>query len=154
MQRLWDKYKQDFMNGTTLEHYELRRSDNSTLVLFYEHNYLCDVLFQKNNIAFLEQFGYSQEMSLHQCLELLKNRFEKFCPHECGIFLGIPVEDVKSFIHCKGREYLLCRYWKVYHNPNKAMSTFYSFDIAKQNVLNLITNGTEPFSVINCYSLN
>lgn len=65
-----------------------------------------------------------------------------------------PVEDVISFIQCNGKKYLMLRYWKVYHNPDKAIGTFNSFDIAKYTVLNHIANGTEPFHVINCYNLN
>jgi hypothetical protein len=154
LQKLWERHKQDFMDGTTLDQYELRRGENSTLVLFYETVFLSEVIFDKKNMLFLEQFGYSRDLSLDQCLQLLKQRFEKMCPHESGIFLGIPVEDVAGFIDCGGRNYLLSRYWKVYHNPGGAINTFNSFDKAKHNVLNLIANGTEPRYVINNYSLN
>ena len=147
--KLWEKYKQDFIDNTFLEYYEIRRTENSTLVLFYDSNFLTKVLFQQINIAFLEQFGYSKEMTLRQCLEILKNRFEKSCPHEIGIFLGIPIEDVISFIECKGKDYLLCKYWKVYHNPNRALSIFSNFDKAKFRVLNLIINNTEPTLLLN-----
>jgi len=146
---LWEKYKQDFMDNITLEYYEIRKTENSTLVLFYNPKFLYKVLFQENNIAFLEQFGYSKEMTLLQCLEILKNSFAKSCPHEIGVFLGIPVEDVISFIKLSGRDCLLCGYWKVYHNPNRALSIFKTFDRAKFKVLNHIANGAEPFCSLN-----
>jgi hypothetical protein len=149
LHELWEKYKQDFMDNTSLECYEIRRTENSTLVLFYDYNNLTKVLFQKNNIDFLQQFGYGKEKILNQYLETLKNRFERSCAHEVGIFLGMPVEDVISFIECKGKDYLFCRYWKVYNNPNKALTTFRVYDKAKFRVLNQIINNMEPNLLLN-----
>lgn len=50
-------------------------------------------------------------MTLEQLLERLSGRIsasEDF-PHEIGLFLGYPVDDVTGFIQNKGRNYLLCR---------------------------------------------
>lgn len=153
LQLLWEKYKQEFQDSSTLEFYEIRKTEKSTLVLFYNPQLLSNVVFEKNNIKFLEEFGYNKHMTLHQCLELLKGRFEESCPHESGIFLGFPVEDVKSFIACEGKDCLACGYWKVYHNPTQAINMFKAFDHAKMRVVNLIINGTEAFSLINSHKL-
>ena len=46
---------------------------------------------------------------------------EKLCesqdfPHEIGLFLGYPFEDVQGFIQNRGCNCRLCGYWKVYAN--------------------------------------
>ena len=35
-------------------------------------------------------------------------------PHEIGVFLGYPLDDVKGFIKNEGKKYLMIGYWKVY----------------------------------------
>ena len=48
-------------------------------------------------------------------------------PHEIGLFLGYPPEDVKGFINspCEGVQ--CCGYWKVYGDREKAEKTFASY---------------------------
>lgn len=45
-------------------------------------------------------------------------------PHEIGLFLGYPPEDVKGFIECGGRDCKACGYWKVYGDVWKAETLF------------------------------
>lgn len=40
-------------------------------------------------------------------------------PHEMGILLGYPVEDVEGFIINNGKNELYTGYWKVYDNLTK-----------------------------------
>ena len=51
------------------------------------------------------------------CLE------EEF-PHEIGVFLGYPLDDVKGFIRHKGRDYTFCGCWKCYGDPQAARRRF------------------------------
>ena len=41
-------------------------------------------------------------------------------PHEVGLFLGYPLEDVHGFVRSGGRNYKLNGYWKVYSDEQKA----------------------------------
>lgn len=45
-------------------------------------------------------------------------------PHEIGLFLSYPPEDVKGFIENHARNYKLIGYWKVYGDEEKARRTF------------------------------
>ena len=45
-------------------------------------------------------------------------------PHEIGLFLGYPVEDVKGFIKYKGECSKCIGCWKVYGDVTKAEDTF------------------------------
>ena len=63
-------------------------------------------------------FGY-QTLRLIDIFEKLCARYQKYMkdhlsfPHELGLLLGYPVEDVLGFIRNEGRNYLYCGYWKV-----------------------------------------
>lgn len=41
-------------------------------------------------------------------------------PHEIGLFLGYPIDDVISFIENKGKNFKCCGCWKVYHDEDNA----------------------------------
>lgn len=45
-------------------------------------------------------------------------------PHEIGLFLGYPVEDVLGFIENAGQNCKCCGCWKVYCNECEAVRTF------------------------------
>ena len=62
-------------------------------------------------------------------------------PHELGVLLEYPVEDVKGFIANQGRNSLMTRYWKVYHNKPEAERIFRIYDEAKEQALWEIVQG-------------
>lgn len=64
--------------------------------------------------------------NLNQCLNYLKTRMslQKGFPHEIGIFLGYPLEDVKGFIENSGRHFKICGQWKVYSDTKRAEKLF------------------------------
>ena len=49
-------------------------------------------------------------------------------PHEIGIFLGYPMEDVLGFIREGGKNYKLSGMWKVYGDRDKACRLFTMFE--------------------------
>ena len=60
--------------------------------------------------------------SICDCIRCLRERInnsESF-PHEIGLLLGYPAEDVKGFIENEGRNYKQCGLWKVYGDEVKA----------------------------------
>jgi hypothetical protein len=73
------------------------------------------------------------EFGLGVCLDYLKSRFSDpgGFPHEVGIFLGYPLEDVISFSAGKSSPYTCHGYWKVYFRPEKAERTFAYMDAAR-----------------------
>ncbi|GEM_PF-151603 len=82
-------------------------------------------------------------------LNVLKNRYKEFnCPHELGIFLGIPINDVKDFINCNDKKCLLCGYWKVYNDCISAQRIFQSYDQVKEYTVNSIFKGIEGSTLV------
>ncbi|MDF2503846.1 MULTISPECIES: DUF3793 family protein [Clostridium] len=150
---LWCKYGEEYINNINLKVFEITRKENVIILLFYNERLLSKTLFYEDNMKLLSKFGYSNRMSLEQCLELLKFRYADIvCPHEIGIFLGIPVKDVEAFINCNGRECMLCGYWKVYHDREKALKTFEDYDRTKYNVVKLLKRKVEPIRMIQVLS--
>ena len=132
----WEAYKNDVCLSLGIDYYELVRTPGRVLVLFYNRVRLTAALVNGDNQAFLMSYGYSPEMTLPVALLRLKGRMEEGFPHEIGIFLGYPIEDVLGYIENNGKEYLLCRYWKVYKNPGRAQKLFNSYDRARIKILN------------------
>ena len=73
----------------------------------------------------LEQEGYPGS-SCGKCLARLikKLREEQEFPHEIGLFLSYPPEDVKGFIDNHAGNYKLSGIWKVYGDVEKAQQLF------------------------------
>ena len=69
-------------------------------------------------------------------------------PHEIGLLLGYPIEDVEGFIANKGKNYLYAGYWKVYENVEEKKLLFEAYESAKDGVLLLVANGYEIKSII------
>lgn len=142
---LWKLYGHQVCQRLALQYTALRDTQDSVRVLFYRESLLEQCLNKDDCRNFLHSIGYDSSITLDECISKLKDRFEYICPHEIGIFLGIPVEDVVGFINHKGENSLLCRYWKVYHNPDKAAVLFRNFDKARQEIRESITNNNFDF---------
>ena len=99
----------------------LRIREYSALVYLYRPSRLKKDLEDPAAIKILQDHGYS---CYGKCLPKLIERIrasEEF-PHEIGLFLGYPPEDVQGFLDhrpCK-----CCGCWKVYGDENKAKKTF------------------------------
>ena len=81
----------------------------------------------KNRAAreILDEAGY-QGNRCGECIRRLIRRLsegEEF-PHEIGLFLSYPPEDVRGFIENHAQNYNLIGYWKVYGDEEKARRTF------------------------------
>lgn len=76
--------------------------------------------------TFLQNYGYRDSGNLASYIEKLKERIntEPCFPHEIGVFLGYPIEDVRDFIEKKGEGCAYCGEWKVYHDVPAAISFF------------------------------
>jgi hypothetical protein len=144
--RLWREYSpQQFANhlnrlhlNSNIQFYEIRQKPGYySLVLFYNPELLTIALKASANRQFMVELGYQPDLDIIDHLHHLSGRFDLAFPHELGIFLGIPVHDVKGFIKNNGKNYIFNQYWKVYRNPQQAKKIFAAFDGAKQELLNI-----------------
>lgn len=130
---LWQRYGREVSEELKLQYFVLKEGDENLLVLFYKRAVLESFVHDERILQFLTRMGYGEAVSLEHKLSILKKRFKALCPHEVGIFLGIPVEDVEGFIKHKGKGCLACRDWKVYGNPGRAESLFRDYDAARSS---------------------
>ena len=103
----------------------LRYKDGRALIYIYRPKLLLRDLEHSYAKSLLGSLGYVQG-SASLSVARLKNRFaesEKF-PHEIGLFLGYPPEDVKGFIEQGSRGYKCKGCWKVYFDEEKALKLF------------------------------
>lgn len=90
---------------------------------------LLNNLFKTEEIRrFLKPYGY-QNFDEESLITNLTHRIGKcHCfPHEIGLFLGYPLEDVKGFIVNAGKNCKSTGYWKVYGNVEESEKRFECF---------------------------
>lgn len=106
----------------------LRFSDTKALLYLFRPEKLRQDLSQSTAGELLRCHGYdpvSCEKCVVQLVKKLRQR-EEF-PHEIGLFLGYPPEDVQGFI-CLGPDSCKCSgCWKVYGDPEAAQKKFAQF---------------------------
>jgi len=138
----WNNFGIDFIDTINLKFIILRQSCDSLVIMFYDESILKKELNKKTHSQFLSNIGYPLDACINDHLNTLKSRYEKFhCPHELGLFLGIPFKDVKDFMECTTKKCLLCGYWKVYNDTNKAKIIFNKYDIIKDYAIKNILKG-------------
>lgn len=148
LQDTWEEFKNELEDKLNVKFVELKKSEKSTIVLFYNEESFKKILREEKNIEFLKRFGYNTKMKLEECLLLLGKRFENNCPHEIGIFLGYPVDDVVMFIDYPNKKCKMIGYWKVYHNIEEAKNIFRKYDQIKSNIIKLIIEGIKPTEIL------
>lgn len=121
----------------------LYQDSSRMLVLVYRYSALTDRLKDRGCQEFLREFGY-ESFELEDVFDRLQMRIKadngQF-PHEIGVFLGYPLEDIRGFIENRGRNGLCCGEWKVYHEPEKAQKTFAKLKKCRDVYWRLFQNG-------------
>jgi len=103
----------------------LRFSETKALIYLYRPRQLSADLRHTEAVRILDPLGYDCTKS-EQCLVRLarKLRAREEFPHEIGLFLGYPPEDVQGFIDNKARDFKCAGLWKVYGDEARAQALF------------------------------
>ncbi len=107
----------------------LRCADNRALIYVFRPKRLSADLRNETACEMLRERGYCCEKP-EQCVARLIHRLkesEEF-PHEIGLFLGYPPEDVSGFIENKADGCKMVGCWKVYGDENKAKMLFEKYE--------------------------
>lgn len=110
----------------------MRYSAERVLVYLYRPSRLEKDLAGKEAVELLEKAGYRHENADQCVIELIHriNDLESEFPHEIGLFLSYPPEDVRGFIaHSENRsvDCKLVGAWRVYGDVQKARKTFEAY---------------------------
>lgn len=123
--------------------------ENRALLLVYRGVKLIEHLNSEKISYILWEYGYEKSEEIEDYLSILRNRIamEKF-PHEIGLFLGYPLEDVLGFIENSGRNYKYCGYWKVYGDEIEAKKLFLLYDNMKAFLIAELKRGRELNNIV------
>lgn len=119
----WNKQLAPF--GLTVQILLERPSSSSVIVFVYRHDCLEQMLSDDAYQRFLAEAGY-ERTNLDGLLEQLAQRLrtQPEFPHEIGVFLGYPLQDVIGFIENHGRNFTCCGFWKSYGDPAEMQVCF------------------------------
>ncbi len=117
----WNK----ILNAKGIKLFLLRKKKKTALIYVYRKKFLETDLKQPETFDILKAFGYKNTDTLY-ALNKLKERICKSdsFPHEIGLFLGYPIEDVQGFIKHNGKNCKCVGCWKVYCNECEALQKF------------------------------
>ncbi len=138
--------------------YSLLQSDDKVTFLLFNRYQLENFLAASPVLHLLSQSGYTR-FSLDEILRKFSLRYEKYMnnhecfPHEMGVLLGYPIEDVKGFIDNAGKNFLYSGYWKVYANVSEKVHIFNLFDNARKDIIKQIISGTAIEDIIANYQI-
>ena len=90
----------------------------------------------------LQHYGY-QSMEASDAIETLKRRLEDSAafPHEIGVFLSYPLEDVVGYIRNRGKHSKATGYWQVYGDEERAQRLFSEYRRCKARFQQLFEEG-------------
>lgn len=127
--------------------------EGKAVFLVYRQEYLKQYLSEERIKKLLRKLGY-RKIELEDLLPIFIRRYSWYCryggnfPHEMGLLLGYPIEDVIGFIKNKGKNFLYTGYWKVYENIGEKVQLFQKFERAKKLLLQFVTMGISMEEVI------
>jgi hypothetical protein len=135
----WRLRQSAWQQATVLRTFEIQTRREATLLLLYDEAAIAACFWDPATAALLTKHGYPAGHDREKMLKRLRERFlECDIPHEIGVFLGYPAEDVLGFIENEGKNCLCCRYWKVYHNAARAMEMFRQIDEAHSRAIDIL----------------
>lgn len=126
---------------------------DSLTVLLYQPAMLSVCLHGQRARMLLRREGY-EEMELASVLISFTHRYRQYrmgfrpFPHELGLLLGYPLEDVEGFIKNSGKNSLYTGYWKVYANVPAKRHLFRKYERAREELLERIIHGAKLEQVL------
>lgn len=141
------------LQGTDISYYILLDEKDKTTMLLYKQMELQDYLSGSVQTQMMQKLGY-RSVRLFDILPVFRARYAHYMqdsilfPHEMGLLLGYPAEDVAGFIKHKGENFLYNGYWKVYSNPLEKQKIFDRYEAARENLVELVSKGVHMENIL------
>ena len=145
------------LHKSDLSFYVLNSTEDKVTCFVFREKSLERYLQKKENQELLVEMGYSENLSLTQMMLMFRRRYRAYLegccdfPHEMGVFLEYPIEDVRGFIENEGRNFLYSGYWKVYEDADAKKETFEMYEIAKETLVCLLAGGMSIVEIIETF---
>ena len=127
------------------------------VILIYREAKLREYLAREEVMAFIYKCGY-ETSDISKIFPVFVKRYMRYMelkqdfPHELGLFLGYPIEDVEGFIKENGKNYLYSGYWKVYKDTELKISLFKDYESVQTEIVRLLYEGLDIMDIITNYS--
>lgn len=117
-------------------------NEKSALLYVYRKKKLAADLKNPKATRLLKSYGYKSN-DVDENIAFLKKKLERHScfPHEIGLFLGYPPEDVQGFIENEGKNCKYCGLWKVYSNETEARNLFAKFKRSTDTYVHVFSMG-------------
>lgn len=127
------------------------------VILIYRETELKEYLEREEVMAFIYKCGY-ETSDISKIFPVFVKRYMRYMelkqdfPHELGLFLGYPIEDVEGFIKENGKNYLYSGYWKVYKDAEPKIRLFKNYERVQTEIVRLLYEGLDIMDIITNYS--
>ena len=141
-------------SGTRVSVYLLCASKDKVIFLLYHRPQMEKLLLQKEARKLLLELKYTS-FRLGYVLREHAERYERYMkdkeafPHEMGLLLGYPIEDIRGFMDNDGQNFLYTGYWKVYENLSEKLIVFETYHKAKEQIMRMVCNGIGISAILN-----
>lgn len=148
----WQKLSDILYSGCICRYILYEEKDKLTILL-YHSAMLASYLTDRGARQLLWAEGY-RAFDIQSVLTVFMQRYREFrrrgtdFPHELGLLLGYPLEDVRGFIYNKGKNSLYAGYWKVYANVPAKRLIFRQYERAKEALITMMYQGLELSEII------
>ena len=147
----------DLVQGSGITCFCVMRTTKKTAFLLFRRSLLEAYLNNSEALDILKKAGY-EDFSFGKILLRFKKHYEAYLndehkqfPHEMGLLLGYPIEDVRGFIEHNGCGCLYSGYWKVYRNVPLKKKMFEDFEKAKESVIQLLAEDIDMRLILEIY---
>ncbi|MBK5896570.1 DUF3793 family protein [Catonella massiliensis] len=127
------------------------------VILIFREAKLREYLAREEVMAFIYKRGY-ETSDISKIFPVFVKRYMRYMelkqdfPHELGLFLGYPIEDVEGFIKENGKNYLYSGYWKVYKDTELKIRLFKDYERVQTEIVRLLYEGLDIMDIITNYS--
>ena len=127
------------------------------VILIFREAKLRENLAREEVMAFIYKCGY-ETSNISKIFPVFVKRYMRYMelkqdfPHELGLFLGYPIEDVEGFIKENGKNYLYSGYWKVYKDTELKIRLFKDYERVQTEIVRLLYEGLDIMDIITNYS--
>ena len=143
LRSLWREHSGEWLAALNVQGLLLNEhgQHKNALVMVYRRELLAKVLGCSEACCLLREYGYPLN-DVDACLECLREKFCSTFPHEIGLFLDYPPEDVRGFIENRPAKKLSCPCcWKVYGDVHRAAEKTRQYKQAECEAARMILAG-------------
>lgn len=150
---------QTLLKRSGISSFVLYTCRNKSVVFLYHIRELEEYLAEDRVRDFLDGYGYpvgnmKNILLMFRCRYCAYRREEGTFPHEIGVLLGYPLEDVIGFIVNRGQNPLYTGYWKVYKDAGAKKMLFRMFELARETLVVLVGNGVGIQEIMDAFCGN